>query len=113
MDEWVWEIPAGAIKPGLTPEEGAAEELREEIGGIAAAFQFLLKGSTMNGIGNHIAHLFLATGVTLQEPEHEPVEIIEIHPMTYSEAIHVATNGPINDVISLTALLLARDYLQD
>lgn len=32
IDRWIWELPAGTLKPGETPEAGAARECEEEIG---------------------------------------------------------------------------------
>lgn len=32
IDEWIWELPAGSLKPGENPDEAAARECEEEIG---------------------------------------------------------------------------------
>ena len=111
LGEWVWEVPAGGIEAGQTPEEAAHEELLQEVGGVAGQMQFLLKANTMNGIGNHHANFYLATDVQLQHPEHEQMEFISVHPIAVEEAYTLATNGQMNDAISITALLLARQYL--
>ncbi|MDQ7025338.1 MAG: NUDIX hydrolase [Anaerolineae bacterium] len=112
LSEWVWEVPAGGIEDGQTPDEAARAELLEEAGGTAKELRFLLKASTMNGIGQHIAHLYLATGVTLGETQHETLEFINIHPMTTDEVFRLVQRGEMNDCISITALLLAQPHLQ-
>lgn len=32
LDRWIWELPAGSLKPGEDPDEAAARECEEEIG---------------------------------------------------------------------------------
>lgn len=32
IDRWIWELPAGSLKPGENPDEAAARECEEEIG---------------------------------------------------------------------------------
>lgn len=111
LQEWVWEIPAGGIKAGQSPDEAARDELLEEAGGVAQKLQFLLKANTINGIGNHHAYFYLATGVTLQAPEQEAMEFISVHPLSIDEVYKLATNGSMNDAVSITALLLAHPHI--
>jgi len=111
LKEWCWELPAGGIQATQTPEEAVHNELREEIGGTAREIRFLLKACTMNGIGNHHAHFYIATGVTLANPEPEATEVITVHPVPIAEALTLARSGAMNDALSVTALLLATPYL--
>lgn len=32
IDRWIWELPAGSLKPGENPDEAAARECEEEVG---------------------------------------------------------------------------------
>jgi ADP-ribose pyrophosphatase len=34
IDRWIWELPAGSLKPGENPAEAAARECEEEIGRV-------------------------------------------------------------------------------
>ena len=111
LGEWVWEVPAGGVEAGQSPDEAARLELLQEIGGTVQELKFLLKASTMNGIGQHIAHLYLATGVTLGTSQHEALEFMEVHPMPADEVYHLVHSGAMNDCISITALLLAQAHL--
>ena len=113
LGEWVWEVPAGGIKTGQSAEEAARQELKEEIGGTADKIKFLMKASTMNGIGHHLAHFFLATGVTLGETQHESLEFMVVHPMTVNDVFALIQRGEMNDAVSITALFLAKSYLDD
>ncbi len=111
LGQWVWEVPAGSIKAGQSPEEAAREELGEEIGGTSDNLQFLMKASTMNGIGHNYAHFYLARDVQLSQPEHEAAEVITIHPMAIDAVYLLVERGEMNDVSSMTALFLARGFL--
>jgi ADP-ribose pyrophosphatase len=113
LAEWVWEVPAGGIEAGQAPDDAARAELLQEIGGTAQTLQFMLKASTMNGIGRHIAHLYLATGVTLGATHHEALEFMEVHPMSADAVYQLVQRGEMNDCISITALLLAQAHLRD
>lgn len=111
LREWCWELPAGGIEAGQTPDAAARQELREEVGGTAAAWRFLLRAATMNGMGNELAYVYLATGVTLGAPHHEPLEAMTIHPTPRAEAVRMARAGEINDATSVMAILLAEPLL--
>lgn len=110
LGQWCWELPAGGIRHGQTPRMAAEAELLEEAGGTSAHWQFLLRASTMNGIGHHYGHFFIAHDVVLQPPRHEATEFIEVHPMPWQEALTLARSGAMNDAVSMLALLLAEPH---
>ena len=109
---WGWELPSGG---GVHSREeallAAQRELREEAGGIAADWRFLMQVSTTKGIGTEHAHLFLATGVTLGETEHEPAEVMTVHTFPADEVYRMARSGEIHDGVGVLALLLAEPFL--
>ena len=98
LQQWVWEVPAGSIKAGQSPGEAVRAELREEIGGATEHLQFLMKASTMNGIGHNYAHFYLARDVQLRNPEHEVAEVMTIHPMEIDDVYKLIERGEMNDV---------------
>jgi ADP-ribose pyrophosphatase len=55
-----WEIPAGRIDAGESPEEAARRELLEETGHAAARLEPLPGFFPTNGISAHYAHAFVA-----------------------------------------------------
>jgi 8-oxo-dGTP pyrophosphatase MutT (NUDIX family) len=112
VDDWCYEIPAGGAKPGQTLEEAACAELLEEIGGTPESLDYVGCFYTMNGIGNEEAHIFLATGVTMKQPNHESAEVIEIHPKPIEEVLQMAQRKEISDGPSALALLLYADRLR-
>lgn len=106
VDDWCLEVPAGNVEPGCDPAEMAARELREEIGGTAAQIIPVADFYTMNGIGNEIAWVFLALGVTLGQPERESTEHMELCLVPIAEALRMARTGQIKDGPSALAILL-------
>lgn len=111
VDEWGWEIPAGSVKPGQTLQEAATAELGEEVGGAAASWHYLHRFHVANGICNEAGHIFLATGVTLSHPDHEPAEVIQVHTKPIAAVLEMARSGQISDGPSALALLLAEPRL--
>lgn len=112
VQDWCWEVPAGGLLPGISPEEMARRELAEEIGGTADRLQYIGWFYTMNGIGTEVAHIFLALGVELGETHREPTEIMEIRPVRIEEALRMARSGEISDGPSALALLLCEPHLR-
>lgn len=111
VDDWCWEIPAGGLREGVSPEEMARRELREEIGGEAGSLRLVTSFYTANGISDEVAHVFLATGVRLGEPQHEASEVMTLHLMEPGEVLRMARQGEISDGPSALALLLCADLL--
>ena len=112
VDDWCWEIPAGSVKPGHTPEEAAREELREEVGGEAAALEYVGRFYLANGICNEVGHIFLATGVILGDTAHEAAEVMQVHLFAPADALAMARAGRISDGPTALALLLCADRLK-
>ena len=111
VDDWCWEVPAGGLRANQSPEQLAIEELQQEIGGTAQQLRYLGWFYASNGISNEKGHVFLATGVTLGLPAHEPAEIITLQPFSPAQALTMARTGQITDGPSALALLWAEPYL--
>jgi len=111
IDEWCWEVPAGSVEPGQTPEEAAREELREEVGGLDGQLGYIGRFFLANGICNEVGHIFLATGVTSGETHHEAAEVMQVHRIPVARALAMARAGEITDGPSALALLLCADRL--
>ena len=59
-----WEVPAGRINMGESPEEATVRELREETGLTADRLVALGGFFPINGISDHFAHVFCALDCT-------------------------------------------------
>jgi ADP-ribose pyrophosphatase len=112
VGDWLWEIPAGGLRDGIPPEEMARMELAEEIGGAAETIEPVAKFFTMPGIGNEVAHIFLARGVTLGEAHPEPTEVIERHVLAFDEVLGMIERGEMLDGPSALAILLALPHIR-
>jgi ADP-ribose pyrophosphatase len=111
VDDWLWEVPAGGIEAGHSPESTARQELAEEIGGTAQHLREVTAMFTMPGIGNERAHIFLAQDVVLGDPHHEPSEIMERHIVPHSQVVEMIYRGDIQDGPSALAILLCLPHL--
>jgi ADP-ribose pyrophosphatase len=111
VNDWCWELPAGGLKSGRSLVETAVEELREEIGGAAEALHYVGQFYPSNGVSDEVAHIFIASGVTLGQPQHEAVEMIEIHPTPLAEALRMARANEISDGPSALALLISESKI--
>ncbi|MBN2304263.1 MAG: NUDIX hydrolase [Anaerolineae bacterium] len=112
VDAWCLEVPAGSIDPGQTPVGMAARELREEIGGTAQHITPITDFYTISGIGNEVANIVLATGVTLGKTAHEPTEYITVRPMPVDTVLDMARTGAIKDGPSALAILLCEPAIR-
>jgi 8-oxo-dGTP pyrophosphatase MutT (NUDIX family) len=104
-DTWGWEIPAGRIDPGETPEECAGRECLEETGWQPGTLERLTTYAPANGMIDQRFHLFLADGaVEVGEPtdpgESERIEWVAVEVIRQEIAA-----GRVLDGLSLTALL--------
>jgi ADP-ribose pyrophosphatase len=112
IDTWCWEIPAGSVEGGQSLEQTAHAELREEVGGVAQSLEYIAPYFLANGICNEKGHFFLATGVTMGAPAHEPAEVIEIHVLSIARVLAMVQAHQISDGPSALAILLCADRLR-
>jgi 8-oxo-dGTP pyrophosphatase MutT (NUDIX family) len=104
-DTWGWEIPAGRIEPGETPEQAAAREAVEESGWRPGPLTRLGAYAPSNGVSDQVFHLFAAEGAT---PVGEPVDAHEAERIEWvptDKARRLIAEGQVRDGLSLTALL--------
>lgn len=109
-DTFIWEIPAGRLDPGETPEACAARELTEETGMRASRFDRLTTFYTTPGFTDERIHLFAARGLTEGEHRREVDEFMEVHTFRWSTVQDMMEGGEIVDGKTLLALLYARAF---
>lgn len=105
VDAEVWELPAGRLDPGESPEEGARRELEEEVGLKAREMEPLAVYYTTPGFCDEVMHLFRATGLLSGRPRPEPDERIEARWFTLEEARGMMERGELREGKTLVALL--------
>ena len=101
----LWEVPAGTLAPGESPEECARRELTEEAGVEARHLERLTSIWTTPGFTNEEIHLFWAHGLTAGQAAREPDEFIEVVPRQLSDVLSGIKSGQIRDAKSIVAIL--------
>jgi ADP-ribose pyrophosphatase len=102
---WVWELPAGRLEPGESPENTARRELVEEAGREAGQWESLGSILSSPGVFAETIHLFLARDLAVVPPAHEPYEVIEIHWIDLAEAVRRALSGDLRDAKTVIGVL--------
>jgi ADP-ribose pyrophosphatase len=69
-----WEVVAGGMDPGETPEEAAARELREETGYRAKHITRLWSGYSAPGFCDELLHFCLVDGYEIGDPDFDEGE---------------------------------------
>ena len=111
-DDFIYEVPAGRLDPGETPEACAARELAEETGYRAARLDHLTTIYTTPGFIDEKIHLFMASGLSEGEHRREADELLELHRLRWSEVMALVRSGKVMDSKSLTALLFVQCFVK-
>ncbi len=101
----IWEVPAGVLEPGETPEECARRELVEETGARAERIEYLTTIFTTPGFTDERIHLFLATGITAGEPRPMSDEFLVVEAKPLSRVLEMIRDREIVDGKSIVAVL--------
>ncbi len=101
----IWEIPAGTLVEGESPEGCAARELKEEAGVSAGNLTPLTTILTTPGFTDERIHLFLATDLTPGQAQRDEDEFLEVHTVRWSEVGRMIRTGMIVDGKTLVALM--------
>ncbi len=109
-DGTIWEIPAGVLDPGEEPIDCARRELREEVGAEAEHLEHLTTIYTTPGFTDEKIHLFLATGLTVGETQHEADEFIEVKALTITRILEMIRDGELIDGKSVAGLLYVAGF---
>jgi ADP-ribose pyrophosphatase len=110
-DGFIYEIPAGRLDPGETPEACAARELEEETGMRAAKIERLTTIFTTPGFTDEKIHLFVAHQLSAGQVRREADEFVELKPLPWSRVMMMIHRGEIVDGKTLIALLFADAFL--
>lgn len=103
--EYIWEIPAGTLEPGETPQTCAQRELAEEAGLQATQWEQLGELYALPGYSDEIIHLFLARNLTATTPKLDPDELLTVHPIDFDACFEMVQSGQLRDTKSMAALL--------
>lgn len=109
-DGFVYEIPAGRLDPGESPESCARRELLEETGCTAERFEHLYTFYTTPGFTDERIHAFMATGITRGEARLEADEFVEVVTLPLSRALAMIRDGELVDAKSALTILYAAGF---
>lgn len=106
-DRWGWEIPAGGLDAGETPDEAAVRETVEESGWRPRSLELLVSYNPMPGGVDQTFHLFLAHGADEVGAPTDPTESERVEWVPLATVREALTDGRIVEGMTLTALSLA------
>ena len=107
LDSYSWEIPEGGVPAGEATLAGAQRELVEETGLVAASWLELANHSLSNSVTDELCTCFLAWDLEQQAAAPDETEDLALRWLPLGEAIDMALDGRIHDVVSVVALLTA------
>jgi ADP-ribose pyrophosphatase len=109
----IWEVPAGKLDGGESPEICARRELREEAGVEADRLQHLTTLLTTPGFTDERIDLFVATGLSFGASSPEGHEFIEVHVLDLERALEMVDAGDIADAKTVACLLMTARRVAD
>ena len=108
VNRWLWELPAGSVDEGETPEDAARRECHEEIGQLPDTVVRLAAMFPTPGYCDEEMFFFRVSG--LAEPGHKAEidedEDIEVRVFTLKEAREMVRRGEITDMKTVIGLSL-------
>ena len=108
IGQTLWELPAGMMDGGETPEQSAARELIEEAGYRAGRLEKLGEIFTAPGPVDERMHVFRATGLTQVGQALEGYEQIDVHPTEPAQVQRMVADNTIRDAKTMAVLLMHR-----
>jgi len=109
-DGFIWEVPAGRLDGGESPESCAERELEEETGMRARRLERLTTIYTTPGFTDERIHLFLADGLEPGAEHREADEFMELHTLRWSQVLGMIERGEIADGKTLVSLLFTQTF---
>jgi len=104
---YLLEAPAGTLRRGEAPEEGARRELEEELGFVCGRLEQLSEFFVSPGFCEEKMWVYLATELTKTEQRLEDDEILEVMRIPFSQALSMITTGEIEDAKTIIGVMLA------
>jgi ADP-ribose pyrophosphatase len=108
VNRWLWEVPAGSVDDGETPEDAARRECHEEIGRVPDTIVRLGSMYATPGYCDEEMFFFRVSG--LAEPTHAAAvdddEDIEMRVFTLKDAREMVRRGEITDLKTVVGLTL-------
>lgn len=107
IDKHIWELPAGKLSAGESPETCAKRELIEETGLIADDMVSIGRIHTSPGFTDEVIYIFKAECAEIRPSEMDEDEIIDIHFLEKGQVLELFKKGEITDAKTIAALAFA------
>jgi len=104
---YLLEAPAGTLRRGEAPEEGAKRELEEELGVVSGRLEKLSEFFVSPGFCEEKMWVYLATELTETRQQLDDDEILEVVRIPFSQALSMITTGEIEDAKTIIGVMLA------
>lgn len=102
----LWELPAGVLEKGESPEQAIRRELEEEVGRRAGRVEHLVTFHPTPGFCDEVLHLFRATRLEETAVHPDEDEVLEVKWYTLAAARRLLHAGEIKDAKTIVALLM-------
>lgn len=100
------ELPAGKLDPGEDPLDCANRELKEETGVVADKMAYLTTIATTPGFTDELIHIYMATGLTFEQPCPDEDEYISIDLVDSNDLVDAVLDGQIEDAKTVVGSLI-------
>ena len=104
IQAYSWELPEGGCLHE-EPLDAAKRELKEETGLTANKWTLLGEHYLSNSVTDEKSVMYVAEDLQALQSNPEDTEVLKIKKIPVQEAIQMALNGEIKDVLSVTTLL--------
>ncbi|MEO0514118.1 MAG: NUDIX hydrolase [Planctomycetota bacterium] len=105
VNETLWELPAGTIEPGESPDDCAPRELIEETGYAAERVTKLAEFFPTPGFCTELLHAYRAEGLTFVGQDLDETEKITAQAVAWNEAMKMVRDNVIRDGKTIATLL--------
>ena len=111
VNQWLWELPAGSVDEGETPEEAARRECHEEIGQLPDTVVRLAAMYPTPGYCDEEMHFFTASGLRTpgagdEAAQQDEDEDIVAKPFALASVRAMIASGEIVDLKTVAGLSL-------
>jgi ADP-ribose diphosphatase len=108
LNRWMWELPAGSVDEGETPEDAARRECHEEIGQVPDTIVRLAALHPTPGYCDEEMLFFRLSGLgeTDETPHVDEDEDIEVHRVAIADAREMIRRGEITDMKTIAGLAM-------
>jgi ADP-ribose diphosphatase len=107
VNRWLWELPAGSVDEGETPEQAARRECHEEIGQVPDTVVRLGSLFPTPGYCDEEMFFFRVSGLTVptEAAALDEDEDIEVRVFTLKDAREMVRKGEITDMKTVVGLM--------